>query len=913
MASGRVPRSHATAMASTRGEQKWHRDASTWFVAVLVALAVTAVVARRRGPAAAEPRPLAIEPSGCAVLFDDGSCERPGDGKLRIWIDEVGAVAVRLDERVLEATAISTEGGTRLAIELPVTRTGGSRLGLEANGRRGAISIRSATTPDWATRAAEAKAKGDHASVITLAQPRADDPDPSVRARALGFVARAALAQNRPVDAEALFRRSIAAAKLARRTSDAVDDGLALSYMFSRAARWVDARAAIAEIEPLAKDYPDGRARLPYYRALASFAFGDIRAAMRELDLARGQAERLGLARLVWNVRNERALALERWGRDDDAIAELRALLATPDPSIAACDRATAAFNLGFAAMVHARRATGGCDGPAPVDDAERWLAQSVDPRCPDAARIAMGHVLLGDVALGRRDVATASAELERVDLTNATLGLRRDHLDLKARVHLARGEASLARDAYERLVALARAEGRIDDERRALEGLGDARAAAGEPDGALAAFTAADALLAASSVLVPIGEAGTFQGARDGATRARIDILAREGRLDDALAVAREARVRLLTSVVSLDRIERLAPDAKTRWEAAVERYRTERRKLDADGIHDWERAASELDRARTEREATLRRLRAALDDALIELPRAAATSLPALDGADVTIVAVRTREDVVVFLHARGDTKLRSARVPAKGDVAAAIVGAAGETLARTGAGATVRVVTSADLACLDLHAVAPLSDAHVVYGLDLPIPAATRPRPPRALVVSDSRDDLPLARDEGALVMAMLAKRGTATHLTGRGATGTAFRESVESATLLHYAGHATTIDGDLALPLASGARFTTADALALRTSPDRVTLSACAAGRIAPSGVALGMGLVQAFVERGASSVVAPTRPVRDELALAFARALVDVDDGTDAGPSRALARVRAASPGADWAAYRVWGP
>lgn len=864
--------------------------------------------------------PLNVEPSGCGVLHRDGSCERPPDGKLRVFIDETKPPVVRFDGRELHAPALSAAGGTRLAIELP-RDIHTARLEIEAGGRRGVLVLRASSSPAWAVQALEKKARGDHAAVSAIVLPHVDDTDASSRARALGLLARAELALGRTNDAATHFRRSIGEAEAAGHVSDAVDDGLALSFMLSRAARWAEARSAIDRVEPLSRSYPDGRARVPYYRALSSFAFGDIRAAMRELDVARAQAERLGLTRLTWNIRNERALALERWGRRDDAIAELRALLSERDESISACDRATASFNLGFATMVRAQETTGPCAPPSPPNDAEGWLAQSIalnDTRCPDAVRSAMGHVLLGDLALGRGDLDRASEELERVDLREATLGLRRDHLDLKARIHLARKEAPHALEAYERLVALARAEGRVDDERRALEGVGGAREALGQREAAIEAFTAADELLEAASVLVPLGEAGSFQAARDTATRARVELLLASGREREALDLARAARVRLLTSVVSLDRIDSLPPEARARWEAAVARYRAERKKLDAEGARDWEKASSELLRVRAERDEALTRIRAALDDAMLEMPRAPNATLPPFGTTDATLFAMMTRTGAVVFIARKETASLRVVRLDALRDRSSAtqaIIGAAADDLARLESGSTVRIVTSADLACLDLHAEplpsgAPLvTSMRVVYGLDLPSSVAPKPRPERVLVVSDSRDDLPFARDEGRLVAESFTRSGRATeHLSGRSASGPAFHDALQRATVLHYAGHAFDAEGDLVLPLADGARFTVADALALPMSPERVTLSACTAGRITPSGVALGMGLVQAFLERGAREVLAPTRPVRDEIALALAHALVD----GNADLARSIARLREQHPNDDWAAYRVWG-
>jgi tetratricopeptide (TPR) repeat protein len=882
--------------------------------AALIALASTSPV----GPPP-DPTPLVVEPSGCFAVLAGGACERPVDGKLRVWVDAPGPVRVRIDGREVASAEVtsSSHGGTRLTLD---ARTG-DRLELEANGRRGVLVLAPPFEPPWAKEAAAARARGDYARVRALARPRTLDADAAVRGRALGLLGRAELATGNVSSAVDLLGRSSAEGVAAGRLSEAVDDGLARSFALSqRAGRWTEAGAELDRLEPISRGYADGRARVPYYRALVASALGDLRRAMQELGVARERAERLGNARLVWNVRNEWALSLARFGHRAEALDELVSLAENDDATIPACDRATALFNAGFGTLVRSQEQAGPCTARAPAGDAARWLHASLalnDARCPDASRTAMGHVLLGDVALEAGDLAQATQELSQVSLREASVPLRRDATDLAARIALARGDAEGALAKYERLVALARATGRVDDERRALEGVGHAHERIGAIEPAITAFTAAEELLIAASILVPIGEAGAYQRTRETASRARVELLLGRGRTAEALAVARTARVRLLSSVASIDRIAALPREAHARWVAAVDRYRAERRLLDAAGAHDWELATSELVRAQREREGGLARLHAALDEAMVALPRASIELPPFTVGAGASLFAMTLREGAVVFVgDARG---LRAARIDLaaataepRTELARAIVAAASPEIARA---TSLRVMTSADLACADVHA-QPLGDGRplavtkrVIYGLDLARGGEPPARARRALVVSDTRDDLPLARDEGALVAASLEGTSGVVHLSGARATGDAVHEQLATATIFHFAGHASNAQGDLFLPLAGGARLTTSDVLALPMSPERVILSACEAGRIQPSGLAVGMGFVQGFLERGASEVLAPTRPVKDDLALALARAVVASER---ADLASALATLAAAPGALDWSAYRIWG-
>ena len=855
---------------------------------------------------------LTLEVSGCHAVLTDGTCERPQRGPIRIWIDAPPPVVIRLDDKEVVTTPIAVDGGTRIALDVGSA----ARVDVLSHDRRATLRLVAPFVPSWAAEAAEARSHGDHSRARTLALPHVDDPDPAVRSRALGIVGRADLARGNAAEAIRSLTRSSHDAEAAGRVSDAVDDALAASFALAqRSGRWTEAGAAIDRIEPLLSKYADGRARAPYYRALVDSAFGDVRGAMQRLRLARTHAERLGLARLVWNVRNEWALSLERWGRRSEAVAELTSLVATTDPEIVACDRATASLNVGYSAMMRGRERKGPCIPVAAREgegeSAEHWLRSSLTlgEACPEAHRGAMAHILLGDVAWASGDIATAKRELELVGTNEGDYKLRRDAFDLRARIDLATGDARGALAKYERLASIARANGRFEDERSALQGQGDALEKLGNWEAALVKFAAADALLERASLLVPLGEASVYRGARETSVRSRIDLLLSHGRAREALDVAREARVRLLLGMTAIDRIPSLPAEARQRWSAAVERYRTERTALDTAGVRDWELATSELEKVQSDRAENLKRLRAALDDAMAILPKRDVELSPLASRVDAAVFATTLRNDAVVFVE--GPNGLRSARITLGSDPGESIVRAASPEVERA---STVRVVTSSDLACADVHAQRLsngrrlASSARVIYGLDLPEAEAPRNRAKRALVVSDSRSDLPLARDEGTLLASSLQGSFDVVHLSGKNAS-TAVSSELSKAAVFHYAGHAVERDGDLVLPLAGSTELTTSDVLALPTSPERVTLSACQAGRVSPSGITMGLGFAQAFVERGAVEVLAPTRPVKDDLALALARALVASKTQDFAA---ALATLAETNPDSDWSAYRIWG-
>ena len=148
-------------------------------------------------------------------------------------------------------------------------------------------------------------------------------------------------------------------------------------------------------------------------------------------------------------------------------------------------------------------------------------------------------------------------------------------------------------------------------------------------------------------------------------------------------------------------------------------------------------------------------------------------------------------------------------------------------------------VRLHVYGALRSLDVHALpwrgAPLlAHASVEYALDLD----TAGRPPgdgdalRALLVADPAGDLPAARAEADVVESALARGGwSIERLQGRRAGGPAVRDALTSASLLHYAGHASFggVDGvESRLLLAGGAELAPLDVVVLPRVPSVVAL-------------------------------------------------------------------------------------
>ncbi len=189
----------------------------------------------------------------------------------------------------------------------------------------------------------------------------------------------------------------------------------------------------------------------------------------------------------------------------------------------------------------------------------------------------------------------------------------------------------------------------------------------------------------------------------------------------------------------------------------------------------------------------------------------------------------------------------------------------------------------------------------------------------------MVADTLEDLPASRREAGVVTSAIAG-WTTTTFVGRGAGGEAFREALSRADHLHFTGHAEFAGPDgwrSGLVLEEAATWSAgrprrllrpADVLAAPRVPRGVVLSACESAGAGGRAAVEDLGMARAFVLAGSDWAIGTSRPVRDQDALEFTRALYE--DGVPETTVRAAAALASAQllaasrPGSDWAAYRL---
>jgi hypothetical protein len=891
----------------------WH--CTPWVVALVVGAGC------RQPPA---PLPLDLEVAGCnAVEIAPGKalgCELADTARLRIYATKTdlhayvdGAVhafvshtrdhdreiyAIEVPEKARELRLETTEGSARYTHALAFVHGGGRR---------------------WLEEARALRERGDLDGVDRALAPHLTSADATERALAGSLHARTELARGRIGPALDAFRASIAAHRALGRVSDAVDDGLALVYsLVQRSHGYAEARTRLTELQSLAERTSEGRARLPYYRALLEAEVGDRRAALAQFDEAERKASAIDLTRLVRNTKNARAVELQLLGRFDEARAALGALEMSADKSDAGrCERAEIAINIGYGALREAEgafasgRPSAGLLGEARAA-LERAVTLAADQRCPDPH---LRGIALGNLAWAQyRSGALPEAERSLADARRAVSEPRGTErlfwMELEALLARARSNAEAQR-IFERIRDEARVFQLREAEWSALTGLAATLIPAGKRNEARAQLLDAETLLDELALLVPLGMGrSAFLRDRNESTAQLIRLELDAGNPAAALDAARRARGRVLASVRAALRAERLSDDERRRREHAIEGYRAARDEAETARGNDWAMSRENLARAERGRAAREGRMRAAVDEAFSVLGVQRERALTPLDPHATTLSLEPTREGVLLFV-ARASGKSESvvtSRIiaPPTADVPsiAHALAAALEGLAPL----EPRIRVLADPFNVDFGALPvrgrPLgAQVAIEHSLDLGGAAASATPAPSPLVVSDPLSDLPTARIEGTKVFGVVAGANVKNPLLleGRDATAKRVRSALEGATFFHYAGHAVYAghEGwDSHLRLADGGRLDLADILTLSRVPRRIVLSSCeaaSAGDARESRASGGFGLAQAFVVAGAEVAIAPVRPVHDATMLSFATALATELADRTADPSGALLR------------------
>jgi hypothetical protein len=879
------------------------------------------------GPSAQSPAP-AVEYSGCWAVSYPGPVCAPypePDSYLKLWVkvDPGTEVEIRAGERLLSAQGEESQGGRRFHLAVP---PGLSPLTVRLRQPDGALG------PSWSLALVRPEVPAwwrDRGNRVLVRKgvPRKE------QGLLLYTLASLALLNGQDAEAVAFLKEGLSVIRAEGRLSGAggeVETAAMLAWIHLKHFRFTEARRALAELRIPAGAPADARYLLAYNRGLLAFSVGDYRSALEQLRKAVDLAERVGMARYRLDAQQVLAGVFQGLGRSREA-AELIERLPEDLYEEKPCDIGSLWSNQGWARFL-AREAGEEAEDPTPLLQEARDLFDREGCR-PDQKLNARINLALAHQQAHRWREAGKALEEIRPRTSEATLNQLFWWLDLEGREAIAENDPARALRFYRELSERAGRTRSLDSSFRAAVGSARARLLLGDRTAAIEDLATADRLVDEQTWLIPADQGrDTFIAQREQAAQLYLQLLLDNGQLQDAFALARRARSRLLRQLEVRDRLAQLTPAEQERWDQAMSRYWKLRDAVDRQAAGEWKLSRDQVERAQQDRAAQLDEARKDLDAAMADLGMSGHQGENNLTppGSNEIILAYHPLpQGWVGFAAHPGGVEATRFTLPPEvlGDPAALSRRLLVPFRSLLDAAERLRVLPYGPLRAVDFHALPldgePLIARHlVVYSLDLPSRSSIAlPDRPVALLVTDPEGNLPEARQEAEAVDAAIRGwRGSWSlrRLDGLAATAGEVLKDLPDADLFHFAGHgnfAGFAGWDSALRLADGSRLTLADLLALRRVPSWVVLSSCEAGQSSAQARGEGMGLAQAFLVAGSRAVIAATERVEDRTS----RALVDElyrgwEPGADLPRQlqRAQLVLRQRDPAA-WASFRLFEP
>jgi tetratricopeptide (TPR) repeat protein len=462
------------------------------------------------------------------------------------------------------------------------------------------------------------RASGDFAAALDALQPVRQHPDIAVRAKVIGLLGRIAIARGEHKEAIADLEQSIRMNRALGLVSREMNDRYALSFILTNEGDRAAAREVLRGAGELAASYPTGASWAQYYEGVGCSETGDLRRALTLLGRAAIDADRLGIEDRWFSATLLQVRTLHQLARDTEARLLLEPL-ATRIPKAPPCARAEALELLGPLTFKLRQNA-------AALERAGALLADAVElyrGACPKPRRFASSLVQLGLVKLAENKTDEAAALLSASRAAHADPGvpLRLGQLELDAMIAEDRRDPS-AEQKYRRLELHGLT---LEDPLtrwRGLVGRGLALDRRGLADAAIAAYEEAEIVLGQVRFNAPLGGGReTFLGSRIESASRLIELLLRQGRIEDALRAARRSRARSLSALAWQSRLDAAPDDLRRSWYTAVSRYQQRRAALERDTAADWQLSADKLEHTREERARVARSARELLDEALAQL----------------------------------------------------------------------------------------------------------------------------------------------------------------------------------------------------------------------------------------------------------------------------------------------------
>lgn len=808
--------------------------------------------------------PVEIEFAGCFAVTTGPACEVVPGTKLRIWAPkEAGKTALTIDGRAVESTQEIVQGGTRHTFDVAQNAKEILLLGETQNALL-RLSVRPALDLPMVQEAFKWMQKNQLDEAEKKLQAAERDERPEAKLQALRKRARLERRRGNIDGSIASLRKAIEAGHTAGRTSDEMEDRQLLGYqeMLQRY-DFAGAQRDFFEALPLESTCPECRIDGDYYRAIWAGEAGRLEEALRWLRRSQAAAERLVLPEQAAAAKSQLIETLSVLGRRAEVQALIDEFLKEAISSADPCVQTRFVTNAAWALF---RGADAG-DGAARAQKTAAEAVEIARKQCPAVLPNALVNLAFAELKAKNVTIARSVLDEAQKIASKEDARFRSWSEALAIEVELAEdpGKAlSVATDLLER------GEDAMAPELFFYASFTRARAldALGRTDQAIQAFEVGEVALDQWSARVPLGEGrNAFFTQQDQWSRASVDFYVRRAEAQKSDSPGKTEAIKTAADVARRSLARFFASLVKTETMPASE-LGALRKNQDSPS-----KAKSAESEAKTNLSEPLPSLSSAETLSLLYHPLSTGWVGFAIEssGAMTMKRLPRVPEDLVLSKNADSGHK----------ELSAALLVPFADSIAKT---QRLRLFGPTKLMRLPFEALpwkdGLLTDAvSVRYGFDAPAPTTktTCNAAPRALVVTNPLGDLAGAESSGAGTRKTLAGLGFV--VDGfEGATAT--REAVMTAlqdpctALFHYDGHARFEgrDGLRAALMLRDQALTVADLLSLPHVPQAIVLLGCATAKDE------GLGLAQAFLQRGSLEVLATTEDVDDTLSFRIAERL-----------------------------------
>lgn len=837
--------------------------------------------------------PVDIEFAGCHALTAGPVCEVLKGAKLRFWVpNAVGLSTILINGQAIASTREPVQGGTRLSVDLADDAKEAVIMG-ESNEVLLRLPIRPALDLPAVREAFTLMQmnKLDEAEKKLEAAER--DERPEAKLQALRKRARLERRRGNIDKTMASLKKAIDEGHAAGRTSDEIEDRHLLGYQeMLQHYDFAAARRDFFEALPLESTCPELRVDGDYYRAVWATEAGRMEEALRWLRRSQASAERLLLPEQAAAAKSMLIETLSVLGRRSEVQALVDDSLKDAASSADPCMQTRFVTNAAWALFR-------GADAEEAAFRAKKTATDAVDiakTRCPEMLPITL--VNLAFATLKTKNVTEARTHLNEAQRTAAKDDARFQSWSdaLAIELELAE-EPTKALSVAENL--LQRGEEAMSPELFFYASSTRARAldTLGRMDLAIQAFEAGETALDQWSAWVPLGEGrSAFLTQQDQWSRIAVGFYARRAEaetpnsparaaaLRTAAEVARRSLARFFGTLVTTETIPTAEIGVRRKSQEATQKGGGPEKKrapiIPNPRIPEGTNGFNPLARGQT------------LSILYHPVPEGWVGFAIEPDGTITMKQLPRFQEDV--FSSSGGGL--------AGTDLSAALLAPFADPINRA---KRLRFSGPTKLMRLAFEAL-PWKDgvlgdvASVSYGFDASVSVAEHgcQGAHRALVVTNPQGDLAGAESTGAGTRKTLLALGWKVDwLEGSAAKREAVLAALQDpcTTIFHYDGHARFEgrDGLRAALMLRDDALTVSDLLSLPRVPQAIVLLGCATAKDE------GLGLAQAFLQRGSREVLATTDDVDDTLSQRIAERLYDGAPAASVGPPELAMALRAA--------------